>query len=255
MTSAQHAKWERAGVSWRLARPLAALRDKLRAYGYTVYDIGNTAHMDHKPPEDHTPYSETGWPVATAYGWVTAIDIMPPSKPGLPSLQRLGAQIYADRPQWIKYMNWGPVDNSHAVKDSWKPNHARSASGDTGHIHISCRSDALTSTSADSYDPVARLRGVAISRGCAMFRIGVSGGDGAVFVTNGNGRTLHIGPEVNDVLDKAGIPMLWVPSVADMDALTNFDKPESDGPIQVATDAVVATVLQRLAEALKAVAA
>jgi hypothetical protein len=165
MTSAQHRKWINAGLTWQLARPLVAVRNRLRSYGYTVYDIGNTGHLDHIPPEDHTPYSETGWPIKTAYGWVTAIDIMPDGAraKGLPSLQQLGARLYADRQSgrapWIKYMNWGPDSDSHAVQDSWKPDHHRYSSSDTGHIHLSCRSDALGDTSADTYDPVALLRG------------------------------------------------------------------------------------------------
>jgi hypothetical protein len=165
MPSPQHAAWIRSGQQWRLARPLAALRDRLRRYGYTVYDIGDNRHLDHIPPEDHTPYSETGWPGTTPYGWVTAIDIMPPEKPGLPSLQALGGRIYADMQsgyagvQWLKYMNWGPSSNNTAVHDRWEPTHERSSSGDAGHAHLSCRSDATAWTQGDTYDPVARARG------------------------------------------------------------------------------------------------
>lgn len=166
MTSPQHARWIRSGMQWQLAHPLVALRDRLRGYGYTVYDIGNTSHLDHIPPEDHTPYSETGWPGTTPYGWVTAIDIMPPGG-GLPSLQQLGAQMVADRQAgvpgvaWLKYINWGPVNNSHAVQDRWTPGHKTISSSDTGHIHASGRSDhVLSATQAElDYDPVARLRG------------------------------------------------------------------------------------------------
>lgn len=152
-------------MQWQLARPLVALRDRLRRYGYTVYDIGDTRHLDHIPPEDHTPYSETGWPGTTPYGWVTAIDIMPPPNNSLPSLQSLGGQILSDRQagvngaSWLKYMNWGPVNNWTAVHDQWQPNHVRRSSSDVGHIHLSSRSDVTQSTVGDNYDPVARLRG------------------------------------------------------------------------------------------------
>lgn len=165
-TSPQHVKWIRSGLQWRLAYPLVALRDRLRAYGYTVYDIGNTEHLDHIPPEDHTPYSETGWPITTPYGWVTAIDIMPPASTALPSLQALGAQIFADRQagvpgvSWLKYMNWGPLNDRSAVHDQWQPGYARRSSSDAGHIHLSSRSDATLWVSGDGYDPVARLRGL-----------------------------------------------------------------------------------------------
>lgn len=169
MTSPQHAAWIRRGSPWQLARPLAILRDRLRGYGYTVFDLGDNRHLDAEPPEDHTPYSETGWPGATPYSWVTAIDIMPPPTAALPSLQALGGQFYADRQagysgtSWLKYMNWGPTSNNTAVHDQWEPGHVRSSSGDAGHIHLSCRSDATQSSAADTYDPVARVRGIRVS--------------------------------------------------------------------------------------------
>lgn len=179
-TSPQHLRWIRSGLQWRLAYPLVALRDRLRAYGYTVYDIGNTDHLDHIPPEDHTPYSETGWPITTPYGWVTAIDVMPPASAALPSLQALGAQIFADRQagvpdvSWLKYMNWGPVSDSRAVHDQWQPGHLRWTSSDTGHIHASCRSDRVTTVSNPAeltYDPVARLRGLEVEEDMAQMLV------------------------------------------------------------------------------------
>jgi hypothetical protein len=132
-----------------------------------VYDIGDTRHLDHIPPEDHTPYSETGWPGTTPYGWVTAIDIMPPPTKALPSLQQLGRQIHDDRiadvagVSWLKYMNWGPDNDRSAIHCQWQPNHVQRGSSDVGHIHLSSRSDATQSTVGDNYDPVARLRGEA----------------------------------------------------------------------------------------------
>lgn len=164
MTSTQHARWLADGRPFRLARPLARLRDRLRAAGYTVYDIGNADHLDHQPPEDHTPYSATGWPVASPYGVGCAIDIMPPpARSGLPSLQVLGGRLVADRTSraagFIKYINWGPQDDRHAVQDRWQPDHSRRVSSDIGHIHVSQYSDMVNSTAYDSYDPLARSIG------------------------------------------------------------------------------------------------
>lgn len=168
MASTTHQLWIRNGKPWRLARPLAKLRDRLRAYGYTVYDIGNDDHLDSNPPEDHTPYSQTGWPIASPYGVGFAIDIMPPpAGKGLPTLQQLGAQMVADRNaglpgiSWLKYQNWEPDrDNGgRCYQDGWTPNHYRETSSDRGHIHQSGRSDMADSTVGDDYDPVARIRG------------------------------------------------------------------------------------------------
>jgi len=155
--------------------PAQALKTKLRAHGYTVYDIGNEAHLVHEPPEDHTPYSETTYPGKSVYGVGYAIDVMPPAKGArskidglpLPSLQQLGAQMLADRKagvpgiKWLKYMNWEPERNNGGpcYQDSWKPNYARRTSSDRGHIHMSGLTGYENSTIGAGYDPVTRIRG------------------------------------------------------------------------------------------------
>jgi hypothetical protein len=143
VVSRQHQAWIKAGrPDSGLARPLAQLRDLLRTAGYTVFDWPDDGHLDAEPPEDHTQYSETGWPNGSPKWWRHAIDIMPPSRAELPSLTVLGQRIFdarqAGRITWLKYMNW-PADGrlSGAVQDSWKPAHVRSASSDAGHIHLS----------------------------------------------------------------------------------------------------------------------
>jgi hypothetical protein len=157
-------QWVADGRPWELARPVGDLARRLLHYGYTVYTIGNAAHLHANPPEDHTPYSHTGWPRTSPYPYVHAMDIMPPTDSTLPSLAQLGAQFYADRvagdASWIKYMNWEPrgVNTGPCWHDAWQPSHTRTASDDRGHIHISIRSDYTTSTAAAGYDPVARIR-------------------------------------------------------------------------------------------------
>lgn len=159
--------WRAKGSPWRLMTPAATLRDILRRYGYTVYDIGNEQHLVARPPQDHTPYSQTGWPGKARYGVGYAIDIMPPPKgAGLPSLQQLGAQLLKDRNgrtrgiSWLKYMNWEPERNNGGpcYQESWRPNYARRSSSDRGHIHLSGLTGYETSTVAAGYDPVARIR-------------------------------------------------------------------------------------------------
>lgn len=155
-----YSEWRANGAKWQLAKPVADLAARLRGYGYTVGTIGDTRHLTARLAEDHTPYSRTGWPVPAPYGWVLACDVMP--KSGLPSLADLARQIVVDRHAgiagtlWIKYVNW--TDRAgDCWHDAWQPTHERRRSGDRGHIHISCRSDAVRSTVAAMYDPVARL--------------------------------------------------------------------------------------------------
>jgi hypothetical protein len=133
--------------------------DLLRGYGYTVYHKGDAAHMQAQPPEDHTPFSATGWPV-TSKRWIGhALDIMPNAS--LKSLPQLAERIIADvnddvdGTQWIKYINW--TDGAGKTwQDRWTPEHARNTSTDKGHIHISARSDMDTSdvVSRSGYTPL-----------------------------------------------------------------------------------------------------
>lgn len=175
-TSAYYA-WDRAGRPWRVARPIKAVGDRLRAHGYTTYYLGSDdeAHLQAETPEDHAPFSATGWPGRHPYPVVNALDVMPPN-PGqkskltgklLPSLQQLGAQLIADRKAnhpgaaWLKYINWEPEGDYEGPcwHESWQPNHRRTASGDRGHIHGSGRTDTVDSSASDDYDLVARVTG------------------------------------------------------------------------------------------------
>jgi hypothetical protein len=155
--------WRATGSKWNLARPIIDLSRVLRGYGYGVGTIGNASHLQKRIPEDHCPYSMTGWPRPNPYPWVHACDIMPPpAGAGLPSLSALGAQIVLDRQagveaiSWLKYINWTTLAG-HCVHDKWMPEHVTSASNDVGHIHLSARTDHTRVPS--SYDPVARIRG------------------------------------------------------------------------------------------------
>ncbi len=173
-TSAYYA-WVRDGRPFTLIRPCQSLRNILARHGYVVYGVGNDDHLMADTPEDHTPFSATGWPGKAKYGFGYALDIMPPARGAkskvngkpLPSLQQLGAQLVKDRKAghapigWLKYINWEPDGDNEGRcwHDSWQPNFARTNSSDRGHIHLSARTGAESSTAGDSYDPVARIFG------------------------------------------------------------------------------------------------
>lgn len=154
MTVTNYQQWVNDGSPFMLAAPVACLVHILDAHGYTVGTIGNKAHLQAAVPEDHTPYSHTPWPGSQPYPNVMALDIMPG---GSVDLATLGSQIYQDKMadipgvRFIKYMNWTDK-NGNCWHDSWEPNHSRRASTDTGHIHISVRTDYVHTPT--TYDPV-----------------------------------------------------------------------------------------------------
>lgn len=174
MASQAYHDWVADGRPWKFARPITEVGNLLRAHGYTVYYQGNKSHLEHVPPEDHTPFSATGWPGKSPYPYCMAMDIMPPA-PGqlskingkpLPSLARIAAQLRGDKidgaaeAQFVKYINWEPQGSGGpCYHDSWTPTYSRRTSTDRGHIHVSARSDVATSTRSDGYDLVAKIIG------------------------------------------------------------------------------------------------
>lgn len=177
MATQAYRNWDRAGRPWDVAAPIEAIGGRLRAHGYTVYYLGSddSSHLQADVPEDHAPFSATPWPGRQPYPYVLAMDIMPPTagarskldgKP-LPSLQQISAQMRADKianhpgMRWLKYMNWEPERNYGGAcwHDSWQPSYSRRSSSDRGHTHMSGRTDYVTSTASNDYDPVARVRG------------------------------------------------------------------------------------------------
>lgn len=157
--SAAYYEWLAAGEPYEPCRPVREFVDLLRAAGYTVYHKGDTPHMQAARPEDHTPFSATGWPVASKRWIGHALDIMPGGGPL--DLVTLGARIInakmsgVDGAQWIKYINW--TDGAGATWHyAWESSFSRTTSTDKGHIHISARSDMDTSdvVSRSGYTPL-----------------------------------------------------------------------------------------------------
>lgn len=182
--------WTRDGRPYTLCTPAATLKSTLERHGYTVYHYPDDHHLAAVPPEDHTPFSATGWPGPSPYGWGMADDIMPHRDPRMPTMAQLGAKILADKRAgvaglaWLKYMNW--TDAAGACwNESWTPTYRRNPSSDRGHIHTSCRSDYYLSTIAAGYDPVAALMAPSQEEHMAKLII-VSDGPhpGGVYVTD-----------------------------------------------------------------------
>lgn len=159
-------RWLAAGSPQHgIMQPVVDLAAILRGYGITIGTIGNRVHMMAPVAEDHTWYTETGWPGPGVLGWVYAEDVMPATGPNLPNNSQLMGQIVADRSagvpgtEWIKYINWTD-SNGDCWHEAWDPAHRRGSSGDRNHGHISGRTDYLHSNTVTvhGYDPVARWR-------------------------------------------------------------------------------------------------
>jgi hypothetical protein len=171
MASQGYRDWLKAGRPYHLIRPSAAVQRTLRGYGLTVYDYPNDAHLQASTPEDHTPFSVTGWPGANKRWNARALDVMP--RDGSDAARKENAdiarQLIRDRDagvpgaMWIKYLNWTDERGSCQQErwtDSANPlRRTTRSSSDRGHIHISGRSDVDDDERADHYDPIARMHG------------------------------------------------------------------------------------------------
>lgn len=162
MTPTTYDGWVADGEPWHPAPCIVVLKALMESYGYTVYTIGDTSHLKAQHPEDHTPFSHTPWPGTQPYPYVLAMDVMPGGKA---DWRELGRQIVADvndgnpGTAWIKYVNWTDPEDGRCWHSSWEPNYEETASADTGHIHISARTDRYEQLSLLGWDPVATVLG------------------------------------------------------------------------------------------------
>lgn len=142
MTAQEYQDWVGDGRPFLLARPVQDYREQLLAAGWgavSIGTIGDRAHLTADPPQDHTPYSHTGWPVANPYPYVHAIDTSSGGPEGMP-LADLGRQWIDDARSgltpWVKYIVW--QGKRYDVRNEWSP---LDADDHFDHIHISMRTD------------------------------------------------------------------------------------------------------------------
>lgn len=159
MASNSYHKWVADGEPYVDAEPIKDEAAILRAHGYTVWTKGDDRHMQAEPPEDHTAFSATGWPVKSAYPKGHAFDVADADKPY--PLWQVAEQIIRDKDagvpgtEWIKYLNYTDADGD-CWHVSWQPNKSKTVSSDRGHLHVSARSDM--DNVSTTYDPIARLK-------------------------------------------------------------------------------------------------
>lgn len=173
MASTAYTEWINAGRPYTLILPARHLQKNIRVYGLTVYDYPNDTHLKANKPEDHTPFSVTGWPGINKRWNARALDVMP-RRDKLGNVNSaakkenadIARQIIKDRDAghpgvvWIKYINWTD-EHGNCYHEAWQdlrnPNkRTTTSSSDRNHIHISGRSDMDSYEEAEDYDPVAR---------------------------------------------------------------------------------------------------
>jgi hypothetical protein len=174
MATSQYKEWIRRGRPYVLIRPAREIQGRIKAYGITVYDYPNQAHLTTSKPEDHTPFSFTKWPIVNQNvdGRGRAIDIMPrnDSEAARRENADIARQIIADKDadvpgtEPIKYMNW--TDEAGVCRqENWKSGKRVTVkSSDKGHVHVSFRDDK-DDFDTKGYDPVARMRGQVTAEG------------------------------------------------------------------------------------------
>lgn len=149
--------WVDDGKPWRnavyIAEFIAALnRGFPRGDAANIFgSIGDYAHLTADTPQDHAPYSQTGWPVPTPYPVVTASDVMHRPDLGVDCTVLVPywlASAKAGRMPWLKYIIWH--GKRYDVRNGWQP---VAASGHFDHAHLSGRSDKV-STGLGGWNPI-----------------------------------------------------------------------------------------------------
>lgn len=159
MATAAYHNWVSDGRPHRLAMPVAIYRSAFYAAGWpndSIGTLGDEPHLQASTPQDHTPFSVTGWPNAHPYPYVTAIDV----SHGVSRETMLDAivaywlsQAKAGKTPWVKYIIY--KGRGWSVRDGWAQ---RPASGHFDHVHVSMRTDYV-STSVGDWQPLGTNNG------------------------------------------------------------------------------------------------
>lgn len=150
MATSQYYAWDRSGRPLNPARPIREFVDKLKvAFPAAAAEAqfswyADESHYQADYPEDHTPYSYTGWPVASPYPYVFATDIMHRPDLGVDCDVLFAywlSEAKAGRMPWLKYLIY--KRKLYHVRLQWA---AVANSGHDTHIHVSGRTDHLNTS-------------------------------------------------------------------------------------------------------------
>lgn len=142
MSTAAYRDWVRKGRPWENCLPVRDFVVALQLAGWTqgsLGTIGDEAHLQAERPQDHTPFSVTGWPGEHPYPLILALDVMHSPAEGRDVAPLFDYWLYEarmGRQPWLKYMVWRAM--RYDVRNNWNP---VAASGHWDHAHLSFRTD------------------------------------------------------------------------------------------------------------------
>jgi hypothetical protein len=142
---AAYYSWDRLGRPLEPATPIREIVERLKVAFPRAKNLfgwyANEAHYTAVPAEDHTPFSQTGWPVPDPQWVVCATDVMHRPDLGVDCGKLFPywlAEARAGRTPWVKYLIWQAT--LYDVRNGWRPQANR---GHFDHVHISTRTDHI----------------------------------------------------------------------------------------------------------------
>lgn len=142
MTTQAYYDWVQKGSVWKAAEPVVEYHDAFIHAGWPAVSlgtIGDKAHLTADRPQDHTPFSVTGWPGGNPSPYVLAFDAGHDPAAGrdmAPIVARWLSDARAGRTPWVKYIVWrGQLFD---VRNGWSP---VAADDHFDHAHVSMRTD------------------------------------------------------------------------------------------------------------------
>lgn len=145
MAVAAYYTWDRLGRPLEPAIPILDFVKAMRAAFPRAAEANqfswhaDEAHYQADYPQDHTPFSVTGWPLASPQWWVFATDIMHRPDLGVDCDELFVywlSEARSGRVPWLKYMIY--KRKIYDVRNDWR---SQDAVGHDTHIHLSARTD------------------------------------------------------------------------------------------------------------------
>ncbi len=170
MPVAAYYTWDRLGRPLQPARPIREFVEALRAaYPAVAFSwYADEAHYAAVPAEDHTPYSQTGWPGASPQWYVFATDVMHRPDLGVDCdvlVPYWLTEARAGRMPWLKYLIWQGL--LYDVRNDWQP---AANSGHFDHAHLSARTDYV-GVGLDGWSVVPHESAAHARKAAGMFRL------------------------------------------------------------------------------------